>query len=118
MSEMMIDLRNLIEAVEAGTVKNPSHANEFAAVGRAGGYARDAYQGSLDGASNLHGSLLPGWDFSVSTSWVTISEAEVSAPRKGSFKGRMDPFGKTLPDMTPARAWLLAILKAYEATHA
>jgi hypothetical protein len=58
-----------------------------------------AYHGSLDAALRLHEALLPG-------SWYQISHwpmPNMTLVRVGSFEGRDD---------IPARAWLLAILRA------
>jgi hypothetical protein len=63
-----------------------------------------AYNGSLDAALRLHDALLPGWVWDVSD----CSEAEVWPPD--------DPPGnwpiRGVAQDQPARAWLLAILRA------
>lgn len=96
-------LDKLIEAVEAGT----AHAAHFACCFEPGANspywsAGLAYNGSLDAALALHEALLPGWRWDLDASstagvWNTSD---------------------TLPAITghsptPARAWLLAILRAY-----
>jgi hypothetical protein len=88
------DLERLIAAVEAGTF--------LMDVLTPGDCERDAYSafsGSLDAALRLHEALLPG-------SWYQISHwpmPNMTLVRVGSFEGRDD---------IPARAWLLAILRA------
>ena len=68
--------------------------------------ALNAYCGSLDAALALHDALLPGWAWSIGSD----NAAEVW------------PFGKVVDAIraytdggSPARAWLVAILKAYQA---
>ena len=65
-----------------------------------------AYNGSLDAARALHEAVLPGWDWSVGKSSTYVVKEGF-----GSFG-----FGEFLFDeqlsMSPARAWLIAILKA------
>lgn len=109
----MSDLSKLIVAVEAGIIANPTHANEFDAVGRENGTARDAYCGSLDVAKKLHEALLPGWvwDVGVYADSEPYHFACVTKLTEGVAKDAHDG-----TDLDPARAWLLAILKAYEAT--
>jgi hypothetical protein len=97
----------LIEAVEAGTDQLVLELSyQFG-----GNYVRvvDAFRGSLDAAKALHEALLPGCYATLSSvgdatifgnvsvrgiSWAELSYAEAA---------------------TPARAWLLAILRAKEA---
>lgn len=96
-------LRNLIEAVEAG---------DDALVGglpRPHALATDllwkAYNGSLDAAKALHDALLGDVNMDMSIRWG-----------KGSVFALDDhftPFAAAWHN--PARAWLLAILRAYEA---
>jgi hypothetical protein len=57
------------------------------------GHCRRAYNGSLDAAKALHEEVLPGWNHIVCRDYVYV----------GSFQGKSD---------NPARAWLIAILKA------
>ena len=97
----MSDLRKLTEAVEAGNLDiSRGDTIAFASLpSQHRGTARASYFGSLNAAKALHEALLPGWHFDVNPrrAWVGAFEAAVS--------------GQNL-----ARAWLLAILKAYEAT--
>lgn len=100
----MGDLDKLIAAVEAGAFdadeerkvpKFNAFADAFeAALGMKPSYADGwgAYRGSLDAALRLHEALLPGWEWHLK-----------------SWSGMAD---------TPARAWLLAILRALQAQSA
>ena len=65
-----------------------------------------AYNGSLDAARNLHDELLPGWGWNVGyTQGVQRVLTTVWAR-----EAEQDEVDATSTD--PARAWLLAILKA------
>ena len=69
----------------------------------------DAYHGSLDAAKALHDAVLPGWSPSVGQNahhgyWF----AHVLKSEDGSIVGDKDG---SSPD-TPARAWLIAIIRA------
>ena len=104
----MSDLRKLIEAVEVG---------EFLLDAMPSPYETTAYRafgGSLDAAKALHEALLPGWEWhSMSRNGVSLRGAWVENP------GDAEASGYEWQDERikgqPARAWLLAILKAYEA---
>lgn len=108
----MTDLRKLIEAVEGATDNGNSAAlinNRIASMSRNNGQywpSRDvmkAFDGSLDAAKALHEALLQGYDYVLShTNGGLTIHADVG--------GEADAFADN-----PARAWLLAILKAYEA---
>ena len=100
----------LIEAVEAGTWLPDGHA-EYPAFFpdwmdvRNAQSMTEAYLGSLDAAMALHEALLPGVNMDMSirdgagSVWVLDEEFK---PFLGSWHN-------------PARAWLLAILRAKEA---
>lgn len=106
-------LRALIKAVEDGTARGrfaklcataaiSDHAVEIA---RANG-------GSLDAAKMLHDALLPGWSPSIGQNvhhgyWF----AHLLRAENGSVVGNYE--GSAIDN--PARAWLIAILKAHEA---
>lgn len=105
-------LDKLIEAVEAG--RPVVDFRPLYAVPRPGQdwmdlkwHAVSAYNGSLDAALRLHEALLPGWrvhDFSqYSTFWAVVLNGD--APPH-FFHGKAE---------TPARSWLLAILRAVKA---
>ena len=109
----MGDLRALIEAVEAGEVRMSQCASAFPSES-AGGLCTwhrvwAAYNGSLDAALALHNALLPGWFPGMSQNihhghWFAWVQNKAS-------------MHSTAQDNTPARAWLLAILRAKEAGH-
>lgn len=65
-----------------------------------------AFNGSLDAAKALHEALLPGWAWQVEDEgWATVYRGDATRDQ-------------TLIDAdaeTSARAWLLAILRAYAA---
>lgn len=116
----MSDLERLIDAVEAGYFdadeeRNVPRFNAFAdafesALGMRPSYLDGwgAYRGSLDAAHRLHEALLPGWvvhDFTQYPLYWHIVLNGNTAPH--FFHGKA---------ATPARAWLLAALKALKAT--
>ena len=68
-------------------------------------HSRHAYNGSLDAAKALHEAVLPGWDWSVGKSSTYVVKDGF-----GSF-GFGELFDEPL-SMDPARAWLIAIIKA------
>lgn len=97
-------LDKLIEAVEAGTHAEDIHWRVYAAAVGVDLWdkAKSAANGSLDAAHALHKAVLPEWDWDVNN-W---SGAGVHPPKgvEGDWVfGNAD---------TPARAWLLAILRA------
>ena len=97
----------LREQVEAGdhrvgmwdAVRSPLHPH-------APEYARQAFLGSLDAAKALHEALLPGWKWDVNTAGASVFM--MAHPHDGNAHGHRD-------DTNPARAWLIAILRALEA---
>jgi hypothetical protein len=101
----MTDLDKLINAVEAGGL--PTFPVSVRAVRGADAVDVDAaMSGSLDAAHRLHDALLPGWDYCIDN------------------VQRIDPFVYVVYDggaefnasaASPARAWLLAILRALKA---
>lgn len=110
---MSADLDKLIAAVEAGDAEATGDA--LREIGKADmitldqyGWAYNAFKGSLDAAKALHDALLPGWFPGLSQNihsghwyaWVQTADVK--------------HFSATEPD--PARAWLLAILRAYRGT--
>ena len=70
--------------------------------------AHRAYYGSLDAAKALHETLLPGYLVELRQWLDSLCMATVRPPYAPAHQAQ----GETL-----ARAWLLAILRAYEATH-
>ena len=96
-------LAELIAKVEAGTWQHtdwPTVEKGFwGNWNEAALHFQSAYNGSLDAAKALHEAVLPGWIWGRQKNgamWV--------AKRPYTFRA-------TLPD-NPARAWLLAILRA------
>lgn len=101
----MTDLDKLIEAVEGGNVR-PYVIEELASLVfdfRVYGDIARAYHGSLDAAKALHEALLPGWR------WTRHHDGEIEVWATGVLSRR---WGRS-DDKDPARAWLLAVLKAY-----
>lgn len=118
-------LDKLIEAVEAGSLIQPTRPHQaeddcsddwlshpllnlvpagVLHIHQMGEMVR-AYHGSLDAALALHEALLPGWEWG-------------RAPGVGRafwVRGK-DGFIWSNDYMPPARAWLLAILRAYRST--
>ena len=117
-------LRTLIEAVEAGKW-SPFYAVTALGSDRLKIDAKRAFDGSVDAALALMEAVLPGvpvalhdmtLDYLGAQGWVakinwphTVWQPTFTAPGPFAYEGRAD---------TPARALLLAILKAVEATTA
>ena len=96
-------LQRLLDAVEAGRVGQFRNLDSEFGHGN-GIHAKRAYNGSLDAAKALHDALLPGYKWGRQWSdhmWVECEDLE----------GRSDRFYGS-PDMTPARSWLIATIKA------
>ncbi len=108
---MMDDLDKLIAAVEAGEGPG-NHALTLDTLDQVK-WCVDAWRGSLDAALHLHGALLPGWDWDVVRDGERFS-AEVwtdgDSETGNGYRPSVSAFG---PE--PARAWLLAILRAVKA---
>ena len=103
----MSNLRKLIEAVEAGLQPSSLRMREIG--GDLYGWRKtaiDAFHGSLDAAKSLHEKLLPGCSAVIQTNGTV----QTIGPNYERHTG--------VAVDAPARAWLIAILKAYEATHA
>ena len=95
----VIALKELLAKVEAGKYGPCT----FEPLGDdAEGYALDALHGSLDAALALHNAVLPGWG------WVIHGDVASVAPITSSaiMENAVECTGN------PARAWLVAILKA------
>lgn len=106
----MTDLDKLIEAVVAGTATMGNFARVFPSETAYGkttwGTAHNAFSGSLDAAKWLHDALLPGTD----------ARLEIRKKPKAWVSERLaSTWGDASSAEIPARAWLLAILKAYRA---
>jgi hypothetical protein len=102
-------LQELLAKVEAGTVTHVGKKAkwpDFDFEGKGYGYHVNAnmalaYHGSLDAAKALHEAVIDDYNFLVGVDWV----------------GVWLPFGSTLHNLNvsntiPARAWLIAIIKA------
>lgn len=99
-------LRHLIEAVEAGEI-NIGEGATLAFIPLSPEKRRTAmaaYNGSLDAAKALHEGLLP--NYFVDFRWWTAQNGGCHATVGNLHSGQAT---------APARAWLIAILKAYEA---
>jgi hypothetical protein len=108
----MTDLDRLIAAVEAGTANDGIIGAVFSpndiASWRINQLARNAFDGSLDAALRLHEALLPEWAWgrwSNGHMWVTddVGDADRFVTSTGFHQDN------------PARALLLAILRAVKA---
>jgi hypothetical protein len=117
-----MSLGDLIKAVEQGRWPHPvpfGHGYEATVGGLSVisyGFAFSAFHGSLDAAKALHDAMLPGWNVK------TIHQFEAGHWHVAIYQ----PMGEAWPKWTqypsheavnddPARAWLLAILRALEA---
>lgn len=96
-------LTRLADAVEAGTATSADFRAAFpAGNSHDSGAILAAYNGSLDAAKALHDAVLPGWDWSVDN----IGRSQ--------FCAYVYDGAKTIIafNHNPARAWLLAIIRA------
>ena len=91
----MTALKDLLAKVEKGKV--PQWFNWNSGIKGHGTNARLAYNGSLDAAKALHEAVLPGWGFCVT---------QVGANVEGSVEAYYSD------NINPARAWLIAIIRA------
>ena len=104
-------LKELAAKVAAGTADHEAGALAFInddpddgdCVNRAI-WAQQAYQGSLDAALALHNAVLPGWFWSRQGFVM-----QVTNDHTGWGNGI---YGRARNDDNPARAWLLAVLRA------
>jgi hypothetical protein len=103
---MTADLDKLIAAVEAGDDARVILKSD-AAGDRHMQQVSHAFHGSLDAAKALHDALLPGW--------VTWDASHTYFGYEWSLTNGDDAVYTCSKD-TPARAWLLAILRAYRWT--
>ena len=111
-------LTDLLAKVEAGefdaTEDRPAKFNGFCSHWEAarGAYTNPnyktawlAYNGSLDAAKALHEAVLPGWGYAVSPQYARVVDP---IPLYGSPNKSKDAINAD----NPARAWLIALLKA------
>ena len=101
-------IRALIEAVEAGVEETLPWRRVFGWDDTLNADA--AHNGSLDAALALHEALLPGWVFDVTndSAFVVRDGVDWDNARNPQYVGESE---------IPARAWLLAILRAHEVQH-
>ena len=71
--------------------------------------ARSAYNGSLDAAKALHEAVLPGWSILLHGGHWGVQDYAFEINRAFKGGGRAKHVGRS---EDPARAWLIAILKA------
>ena len=88
-------LQTLLERVEAGDATAPQM---WDTLGRNALHAMSAFNGSLNAAKALHDAVLPAYRFRIED-----FRAEIWWGPAGPFIGASE---------TPARAWLIAILRA------
>lgn len=108
-------LKKLIEAVEAG--ERSIHDLAVTALSQIDWkFIRDSYEGSIDAAKALHDSLLPGWQVHhFGQQWDNKWWISLLLPVEGDEQGnvtRHSQTSATFDQTCPARAWLIAILKA------
>ena len=102
-------LAGLIEKVEAGNADGRCRLTAKAfSQSVPHSFVWAAMDGSLDAAKALHEAVLPEWDctLSIGASHASLSEPIGINPTRGWYPG---------PEAeadTPARAWLIAILRA------
>ena len=115
----MTDLDKLITTIRDGAWKSDHlslptwHLVFEAKLGIHADAIHAAYCGSLDAAKRLHDALLPGWGWMVGDKGT----ATVIPPeRLFAETGVIGPTCRV--DGNPARAWLLAILRAVQAKEA
>ena len=103
-------IRGLIEAVEAGEVgwNRLATTAEDAIPPKEAALAATAYSGSLDAAKALHAALLPGWD------WTMHGNGQAALWPPGSIDEQNAGCIEADIEGQPARALLLAILRALE----
>ena len=102
----MTDLDRLIAAVEAGsspTLSELGAVTPSQAFSQEMSDAADAFKGSLEAAHRLHEALLPGWG------WTPECADAAEVWPLGKLTLAIRPYSD---GVTPARAWLLAILRA------
>lgn len=106
MTDKQAAIAALVAAIEAGE----SGWNRLATIAedvlppKEAAITATAYSGSLDAALAMQEALLPGWYWCVTPDGSSVYNPDDNSPY--DCDGRQD---------VPARAWLLAILKAYQA---
>lgn len=113
-------LTRLADAVEAGTATSADFRAAFpAGNGHDSGAILAAYHGSLDAAKALHEAVLPGWGVtSLCQLWdVTPSGEYIGIGNDWSIElhhsnGDIQSHETCATASDPARAWLIAIIRA------
>lgn len=106
-------LQRLIDAVEGGYWPGDT-AQQLGEECHLRAYA--AFNGSLDAAKYLHDALLPGWLKNIN--FIEFADGRAACTMFGPLaedagKWEFAPKFESVADC-PARAWLLAILRAYQ----
>lgn len=99
MSDRLESLKTLLEKVEAGA---DWHFDEFDPDEILPSPWLDAFHGSLDAAKALHDEVLPEWSYGVCNDNAGVAPLTSSSIMEHPVH----------VDGNPARAWLIAILRA------
>ena len=101
-----MSIRELREAVEAGRWDHDAAAAWlWTKPGQVYGWAMEAFGGSLDAAKRLHDALLPDHRWTITPYWASADWKLSSIWAECRVEAKDD---------NPARAWLIAILRALE----
>lgn len=115
MTEKLDALRELLAKLEAGDF--PLMHKTLSAAGIAHnsygqdqrGYAWESFNGSLDAAKALHEAVLPEWNMEMEIcgqyTAVSVANDETGQWEEGADNPYAEP-------CNPARAWLIAVIKA------
>lgn len=105
-------LGELIAAVEAGELDFHGHRDFIPLSGKEAILAFTAYHGSLDAAKSLHEAVLPdeGWHVEWVAKYPGLALKPAAWCASVGWGTRYAAYAEN-----PARAWLLAILKALHA---
>lgn len=118
-------LTALLQKVEAGGIEHYHWSILGSAMPeRTWSATKSAYHGSLDAAKALHEAVLPGWDWGLRRhadtegdgyfAWATSADFRVDHYHAGGKDREKVTSGlrETGDNDAPARAWLIAILRA------
>lgn len=110
-------LKRLIEAVEVGDESVNNRAIE--AIPQWASLIIAAHRGSLDAAKALHDALLPGWRMRIEQAEIVDhGDAFTACVWPNDYTRREQVFRPSGEATDPARAWLLAVLRAYQQVQA
>ena len=121
MSERKQALEALLAKVEAGECDHGSFLQKWASDGTysagCGVNAHKAYDGSLDAAKALHEAVLPdiGWEVYRTAKYPGMIPGSCTSPYKAIVGWGTQVSGHA---DNPARAWLIAVLRALIAGYA